>query len=115
LAPGSTVVLSVAAAPRWRGLTSFADGNSVPFRIRGSRWQIVYGMSYQGTCTLIFICSGPSATVKNLSTGATVDHFDLGEGSGRSRSFPSGPGVYEITISPGSDSARWSVRVEDYY
>lgn len=115
LTPGSTVVLSVAEAPRWRGLTSFAGGHSVPFRIRGTRWQLVYGMSYQGTCTLIFICSGPSATVRNLSTGATVDHFDLGEGSGRSRSLTSGPGVYEITISPGSDSARWSVRVEDYY
>jgi hypothetical protein len=29
--------------------------------------------------------------------------------------FNSGPGQYEITITPGSDNARWSVRVQDYY
>ena len=115
IAPGSTVGLSVAEAPSWRSLASFTGNRSVPFRIRASRWQIVYGMSYQGTCTLIFICQGPTATVTNVTTGATVDQFDLSDGSGHARTFTSGPGVYQISISPGSDTANWSVRVSDYY
>jgi eukaryotic-like serine/threonine-protein kinase len=115
IAPGSTVALSVAEAPSWRSLTSFTGNRSVPFRIRGSRWQIVYGMSYQGTCTLIFICQGPTATVTNLTTGATVDQFDLSDGSGHARTLTSGAGVYQISISPGADTAKWSVGVSDYY
>jgi eukaryotic-like serine/threonine-protein kinase len=113
--PGSTVILSVAEPPRWRGLTSFNGPRSVPFRIRGQRWQLVYSMSYQGTCNFIFICNGPTATVTNLSSGARVGQFDLGDGSGQVKSFTSGPGVYQVSVSPGSDSARWSVRAEDYY
>jgi eukaryotic-like serine/threonine-protein kinase len=118
LRPGSEVAVSVAEAPRLRGLTSLAGvggGHSVPFRILGSRWQISATMSYQGTCTFIFVCSGPSATVTNTSTGATVDQFDLAEGSGQPRMIDSGPGTYRIAISPGSDSARWAVKVDDYY
>ncbi len=118
LAPGSTVALSAAEAPRLRPLTSFSgDGNgrSVPFRIRGSRWEIVYSMGYEGTCTFIFFCSGPNAKVSNLGNGSTIDQFGLGEGSGEERIFKSGPGVYQISVSPGSDSARWKIQVEDYY
>ena len=58
-------------------------------------------MGYEGACTFIFICSGPSATVTNLKTGAKVAEFDLGEGSGQVRSISSGPGLYEISVSPG--------------
>jgi serine/threonine protein kinase len=118
LAPGSVVALSVAESPRLRDLITFTgDGNgrSVPFQIRGSRWEIVYRMSYEGMCTLIFICSGPSATVTNLHSGATVDSFGLGEGDRETRVFKSGPGTYQIRISPGSDTARWAVTVLDYY
>ncbi len=112
---GSAVTLSVAQAPRWRALTSFTGGRSVPFRIRGQRWQLIYDMSYRGTCTFIFICNGPTATVTNLSTGAKVDQFDLSDGSGHVRSLTTGPGVYQVSVSPGSDSARWSIGAQDYY
>ena len=116
--PGSLVTLLVAEVPRLRPLTSFAGqgtGSSVPFRIRGARWQIVSSMSYQGTCTFVFICSGPSATVKRIRDGATVDSFSLDEGTGKTRAFTTGPGVYQISVSPGSDTARWSVKIEDLY
>ncbi len=116
--PGSTVSLSVAEVPQPRALLSFAgegNGQSQTFQIRGARWQVVYNMSYVGTCTFIFFCSGPSATVTNLGTGATLDSFGLSEGTSQTRVFRSGPGSYRIQISPGSDTARWSVTVEDYY
>ncbi len=116
--PGSPVTLSVAETPRWRPLTSFSGdgtGSSGTFRIQGSRWRLVYGMGYDGACTLIFFCSGPTAQVINASTGATVSQFDLNEGSGQTQVFSPGPGVYEITVTPGSDSAHWQIQVQDDY
>jgi eukaryotic-like serine/threonine-protein kinase len=118
LARGKTVTLSVAETPRWRPLTSFAGdshGQSVPFSIRGTQWRVVYGMGYEGLCTLIFICSGPGAQVTNLKAGSTLTHFDLNKGSQETQIFKSGPGLYQITVSPGSDTAHWSISVQDYY
>jgi beta-lactam-binding protein with PASTA domain len=118
LAPRSIVALSVAENPRWRPLTSFSGdggGHSVPFQIRGTRWQLVSNMGYDGTCLLIFVCSGPSVEVVNPSTGATVDQFDLGDGNGQTRVFKSGSGLYQIKVTPGTDSASWSIGVDDYY
>jgi hypothetical protein len=118
IAPGTVVHLSVAEAPRWQGLTGFsgtARDGSVPFRIRGTRWRMVYDMGYRGTCSLIFICNGPSATVTNVSTGQTVKTFDLDEGHRRIWTFTTQPGVYRVAITPGSDDAAWSVRVQDWY
>jgi serine/threonine-protein kinase len=118
LPPGSTVMLSVAQPPRWWLLTRFAgsgQATSVPFRIRGRRWRILYSMSYQGTCTLLFICSGPSAKVVNLSARAGVDDFDLGEGAGQTRTINAGPGVYQVSVTPGSDAAGWTIAVQDRY
>jgi serine/threonine-protein kinase len=115
---GSTVSLSVAETPRWRPLTSLAGdgrGRSVPFRILGSRWRVLYSMAYQGTCTLIFFCSGPSAQVANQGSGSDTSGFDLNDGSGQTQLFKSGPGLYQITVSPGDDTARWSIQVQDYY
>ena len=86
-----------------------------PVQDPGTRWQLVYTMSYQGTCTFIFICQGPTATVTNLATGARVGQFDLNDGSGQVKSFTTGSGVYQVKVSPGSDSARWSIKAEDYY
>jgi hypothetical protein len=116
--PGSTIELAVAEVPSWRPLTSFGGTNqdqSVPFRIRGQRWRIVYSMGYVGTCTLIFICQGPSATLTDVQTGQTVDSFDLGQGSSQTRTFHTGPGVYQLSVSPGSDTARWDIKVQDLY
>jgi hypothetical protein len=116
--PGSPVTLLVAEVPRSRPLTSFAGqgtGSSVPFRIRGAHWQIVSSMGYQGTCTFLFICSGPSATVRRVRDGANVASFSLDEGTGKTRGFTTGPGVYQISVSPGSDTAQWSIRIEDLY
>jgi hypothetical protein len=118
LFPGSTVKLSVAEIPQWRSITSFSSdsgGRSVPFRIRGTRWRIVYNMGYQGVCTFIFFCSGPSARVAAVGGGSQPNGFDLGEGQNQTQQFDSGPGVYQVTVSPGSDSARWSMEIEDYY
>jgi serine/threonine-protein kinase len=118
LAVRSTVALSVAETPRWRPLTSFSGdggGRSVPFQIRGTRWQMVSNMGYDGTCLLLFVCSGPSVEVVNPTTGATVDQFDLATGSGQAHVFKTGPGLYEIKVTPGSDSASWSIGVDDYY
>jgi serine/threonine-protein kinase len=117
-ARGSTITLSVAESPQWRPLTSFQgleSARSVPFKIRGGHWQVVYSMGYKGTCELLFICSGPSATVTNVTTGATVDQFDLGEGSGKTRTFETGPGTYQVSVSPGNDTAQWSIKVDDWY
>ena len=118
LAPHSTVSLWAAEAPQLRPLTGFSStgsGSSVPFRIRGRRWEIVYSMGFQGTCTFIFFCSGPSATVTDAGNGSTVDQFGLGEGSAKNRIFKTGPGVYQISVSPGDDSANWHIEVDDYY
>jgi len=118
LARHATVTLSVAEAPSWRPLTSFAgdsSGRSVPFRIRGTQWRVVYGMGYEGLCTLIFICSGPSAQVVNLNHTSDTTSFDLNKGSGQTQVFKSGAGLYQINVQPGSDTARWSIEVEDYY
>jgi hypothetical protein len=115
---GSAVVLDVAEQPRWRALTSFsgeAGGHSVPFRILGRRWRVIYTMGYQGICTFVFFCSGPSARVLHPAGDATVTQFDLGDGTDQTRVFTSGPGLYEIAVTPGSDTAKWSVQVEDYY
>jgi len=118
LARHATVTLSVAEVPSWRPLTSFAgdsSGRSVPFRIRGTQWRVVYGMGYEGLCTLIFICSGPSAQVVNLNHASDETKFGLNQGSGKTRVFGSGAGLYQISVQPGSDTARWSIEVEDYY
>src|SRR4029077_17601820 len=115
---GSTVALSVAETPRWRALTSFSDvddGRSVPFRILGRRWRVSYCMSYEGACTLLLVCFGPSAEAVDVRTGSSAGGFELGEGSAQAHTFDSGPGVYRVSVSGGHDSARWSMTVEDYY
>jgi serine/threonine-protein kinase len=115
---GSTVALSVSEAPRWRPLTTFSgvdSGQSVPFRILGSKWRVFYSMSYQGTCLLLVVCFGPSAEARNLRSNSTFGGFELGEGESLTHTFSSGSGLYRLLISGGRDSARWSMTVEDYY
>jgi serine/threonine protein kinase len=114
---GATVHVVLSSGPQWRALTTFSgvdDGRSVPFRILGSKWRVNYSMSYEGSCTLLVVCFGPSAEVDNLKTGASFDGFELGEGETESHTFDSGPGLYRMVISGGHDSARWSMTVEDY-
>ena len=113
----SAVALSIAEPPRWRVLTTFSgvdDGRSVPFRILGDKWKVVYHMAYQGLCTLLLVCFGPSAEVENLHTGSTFGGFKLGDGETETQTFD-GPGLYRMAVSAGHDSARWSMTVEDYY
>ena len=115
---GSTVSLSVVETPRWRPLTTFSgadNGQSVPFRILGSRWRVSYSMEYEGTCLLLLVCMGPSAEVQNLQTGSTFGGFELGEGARETHTVDSGPGLYRLRVKGGSDSARWTMTVEDYY
>ncbi|MFZ0090687.1 MAG: PASTA domain-containing protein, partial [Solirubrobacteraceae bacterium] len=112
---GSIVTLSLAEVPQWRWLTTFQSEGSGPFTITGNRWRIVYRMAFQGTCTWIFFCSGPHARVLNAANGATVTSFGLNDGGQQSRTFTTGPGHYEMQITPGGDTADWSVQVQDYY
>jgi hypothetical protein len=118
VAAHGSVALSVAETPSWRPGMSLAGkdgGGSAAFRIRGDQWRIVYSMSYVGTCTLLFFCDGPTAHVININTGATTDRFDLNDGDNQTYLVRSGPGTYRITITPGSDTAAWSLSAQDYY
>ncbi len=113
LKPHSTVTVFAAESPSWHAITSFSGeggGHSPPFQIRGTQWRIVYQMSYDGTCDLVLFCNGPSAQVVGPSNAS----FDLNDGSGQTRVFKSGPGVYEIQIQPGWDNSRWSITIEDW-
>jgi serine/threonine-protein kinase len=118
VAKHSSVALSVAETPSWRPLTSLsgnAGAHTVPFSIRGTRFRIVYHMSYNGLCELIFFCNGPTAQVANLKTGATVSQFGLKDGGTQTEVVQSGAGLYQVSITPGSDSASWSLVVDDDY
>jgi serine/threonine-protein kinase len=115
---GATVALTVAEAPRWRALTGFSgidSGQSVPVSIRGNRWRVSYGMSYRGLCLLLFTCLGPSARARDLHTGSSFDEFELGDGKSQTHVFDTGPGLYGVEIKGGTDSAEWSMTIEDYY
>ena len=37
------------------------------------------------------------------------------DGGRQTRVLRSGPGVYQLEVSPGGDTARWSMWIEDYY
>jgi hypothetical protein len=41
--------------------------------------------------------------------------FSLNDGGTQTRVFKSGPGVYQISIGGGWDTAHWSFTVEDWY
>jgi hypothetical protein len=115
---GSTVSLSVAAAPRWRSLTSFSgvdNGRSVAFSILGDRWRVTYGMSISATCLLLVVCEGPSAEARDVRTGSGIGGFELSEGESHTHVFNSGPGLYQVVVSGGRDPGRWTMTVQDYY
>jgi len=118
LVPGSSVTLDVAEVPHWQPLTSVSGSareQSASFRVRGSRWRIVSTLAYQGTCTFILFCSGPDAAVTHAGSGSDVVSFGLGDGGRQTRVMPAGPGDYRLTVSPGADTARWTLWVQDYY
>ena len=50
-----------------------------------------------------------------LRSGRTVDAFDLGTGTDQNRVEPSGPGIYQLSVSAGSDTAAWRIAVQDRY
>jgi hypothetical protein len=116
---GSTVELTVVQAPRWRTVTSFTskgdgDGQSVAFRIRGTRWRLAYDMRYDGDCSFLLVCFGPSADITRVGADR-IDNFDLHEGNSETHEVSSDPGIYQVTISAGRDAASWSMRVQDFY
>ena len=114
-ARASTVVLNIAETPRWQPVATF-QGSGAPtstsFRIRGPHWRVVYTMSYEGTCAFIVFCSGPTAMV-NGPAGARA--FDLSDGGQQTESFASGGGRFTLSVRPGSDSARWTAWIQDWY
>ncbi len=111
----STVTLSVAETPQWRPVERFSGRDSGAFHISGNRWRIVYSMGFDGTCTWILFCSGPTARVLDAGTGQTVHGLGLLNGTGQTQTFAGAPGSYEIRVTPGGDSANWSIEIEDYY
>jgi serine/threonine-protein kinase len=117
---GSTVELTVVKQPQWHTLTSFrstgsGDGRSVPFRIRGERWRVVYDMHYDGSCRLLLVCFGPNADVEKLPAGDRVDSFDVNDGSAKTHELTTGAGVFQVSVGAGDDGASWSMRVQDFY
>jgi hypothetical protein len=111
---GSTVTLSVAEVPQWHVVTAFTGSASGPFHIIGTHWRIVYRMAFQGTCTWILFCSGPSARVSDPA-GRYVAGFGLSDGNGQVQSFNTGAGTYDVRVTPGADDADWSLEVQDNY
>jgi hypothetical protein len=75
---------------------------------------MVYRMDYVGMCTFIIFCDGPTAHVRDTGGGARATDFDLDRGARHVWTFASGAGTYDIDITPGSDTARWSVEVQDF-
>ncbi len=117
LAPPRTVTLNVAEVPRWQPLTVLSGSSqtqTISFHARGPQWRVVYTMGYQGTCTLIFWCSGPQLQVTGPG-GSTAGGFGLSDGGRQTHVFSDGAGDYRLTVSPGSDSARWQIWVEDWF
>ena len=115
IAPHAAVRLDVAETPRWQPVATLSGGDriaSVPFTVKGAHWRIVYTMAYQGTCTWIVFCSGPTATVTRAGGGARS--FGLSDGGRHSQLFAA-PGQYRLRVDPGSDSTRWSAWIEDWY
>ena len=72
-------------------------------------------MAYVGTCTLIFYCNGPSAQVLALPSGSKQTEFGLDDGDVHTRVIQSGPGLYQITVTAGSDTTQWKLDVQDDY
>lgn len=112
---GSMVTLSVAEVPSWHTVTTFDGRSSGPVKIIGRQWRVVYRMAFQGTCTWILFCSGPTARVVDAGSGRYVAGFGLQNGIGQVQSLNSGAGSYEIQVTPGGDQAGWSVQVQDLF
>jgi hypothetical protein len=112
---GSKVTLNVAEVPQWRTVTTFDGRSSGPVKIIGRHWRIVYRMAFNGTCTWVLFCSGPTARVLDAATARYVAGFGLQDGTGQIQSFDSGAGMYEIQVTPGGDDAGWSLQVQDLF
>jgi hypothetical protein len=112
---GSTVTLNVAEIPTWHTVTTFSGRSSGAVKITGRQWRLVYRMAFQGTCTWLLFCSGPTARVVDAGSGNYVAGFGLQDGTGQVQSFATGAGSYDIQVTPGGDRAGWVVQVQDLY
>ena len=70
-------------------------------------------MAYHGTCTWLVFCSGPHAHVLTPG-GSSIKSFGLNDGGPQTETFSTGPGTYEVRVTPGGDQARWSMQIQDY-
>jgi serine/threonine-protein kinase len=111
---GSIVTLNVAEVPSWHTVTTFDGRSSGVVHIQGERWRVVYKMDFQGTCTWILFCSGPTARVTDAA-GRYVAGFGLQNGTNEVQTFSKGAGDYDVQVTPGGDQAGWSVQVQDLY
>jgi eukaryotic-like serine/threonine-protein kinase len=115
VARGSTVTLDVAEVPSWKTVGRFSSATSPVFLIQGSRFRLVYNAQNEKSCTLWVFCSRTSVKVTDAATRATIDSFDLSDGTGSSQMLDTGPGSYQVTVDPASGGARWSFAVQDWY
>jgi hypothetical protein len=44
-----------------------------------------------------------------------VENFELDKGEGKTHTIEGDPGVYQVDVVGGEDSARWSMSVQDWY
>ncbi len=114
LAHGSLVTLKVAEAPSWKTVESFDSTTSPVFRVRGSRFRLVYNSDHEKSCTLWVFCSRTGVAVTDASTGGDVYAFDLTDGN-HEQLLDTGPGVYQVKVDPASGDSRWTFTVQDWY
>jgi hypothetical protein len=111
--------LSVSEVPRFRQVATVTTAHAAPIRIRGERWRIASTVSSADHCTLLVLfCKHTSATVLRVGTGGTtspVASFGLSDGSDQLRVFDTGPGTYELRISPATGDTKYSIAVDDDY
>ena len=55
------------------------------------------------------------AATESFPGDANAGGFDLSSGSRQTKTFRTGPGVYQVTVTPGSDTAQWAIHVQDWY
>jgi hypothetical protein len=72
-------------------------------------------MGYRETCVFLVVCDGPSAEAVEPHAATGAGGFELNEGASSEHLFNSGPGLFQVVVSGGRDSAHWRMTVEDFY
>jgi hypothetical protein len=114
-AEGSSVTLDVSEVPRWRTVTTFSARSSPALHIVGARWRILATAQGAHRCSFLVFCHSTSAVVTAAGSRSVLRRVTLGDGTAAPSVFSTGPGTYQLTVSPASGSTRWSIEVQDDY